>query len=106
MNIPAKYKKRSARYRALEAELRVLRAHLLPNPFSPTGLYPDPVYTRTIAYRVLAHAEFESYLEDRVQDLFLTAVASWQNYNKVSKVITCMLAFSGMQMDGPPNSRT
>ena len=101
----ARFRVRSLRYRALEQELRLLRRHLLPGRFDPTGSYQDRVYTRTIAYRVLAHAEFESYLEDRVQDLCLAAVSAWGQKGKTSKVIACMLAFSGQNMEEPPTTR-
>jgi hypothetical protein len=46
----------SDRYLQLQAQLSILRTHLLPNPFEETGLYTDEekVATTALAYRVLA----------------------------------------------------
>ncbi len=104
MNIPAIHKKKSRQYRDLEQELRKLRRFMLPKNFSPIGNYSQLIYTKTLAYRILAHAGFESYFEDRVSEVYLTAINNWQNYGKVSKVIPALLAFSGMNMESPPDS--
>jgi hypothetical protein len=106
MSIPLMYQRKSKQYQALEQELRKLRRFMLPRQFDPTGVYSDVVYTRALAYRILAHAEFESYFEDRVREVYLGAIHAWQNRGKMSKVIAAMLAFSGQMMEGPPDSRT
>ncbi len=95
---------RSLRYIALERELHQLRQHLLPRRFSSTGVYRTPVHTRTLAYRVLAHAELESYLEDRVKAIYRKAITSYRNNGTVTRVLASMLAFSGVLLETPPES--
>lgn len=91
----------------LEQELERLRQHLLPSQqeFDPTGSYDDVVYTKTLAYRVLAHAEFEAYFEDRVKDLYLAAINAWDRNSIMTKVVACMLAFSTTEIDDIPPTK-
>ncbi len=63
----------STRYNSMSKRITELRNHLLPKPFDPLGLYSDRVYERTRSFRVLAHAEFESYIEDRVIEVITDA---------------------------------
>jgi len=97
----------SARFVVLEQELERLRQHLLPSQeeLDPTGSYDDVVYTKTLAYRVLAHAEFESYVEDRVRDLYLAAISAWVENNVMTKIVACMLAFSSTEIDDVPTTK-
>jgi hypothetical protein len=60
----------------------------------------------TFAYRVFAHAEIESYLEDRVWHTVLTAKNIWDNQGKASRVLLCVIAFSGQEMEAPPDTIT
>jgi uncharacterized protein YciW len=60
--------------------------------------------TKTLAYRVLVHAEIEAYLEDRAWAIALTAAKVWKEKQKASKIILALLAFSGRTMERPPNS--
>ncbi len=69
---------RSERYRKLVKELQVLRHHLLPEEFDPTGNYSPEILTRASMFRVLAHAEIESYIEERSWETAIAAVSSWQ----------------------------
>lgn len=87
-------------------QLNVLRAHLLPDPFEPTGIYDDQekVATSALAYRVLSHAEIESYFEDRALQVVDDARTAWEKTNHVSRVILCLLAFSGREMRLPPDT--
>lgn len=94
----------SLRYKDLRKELSLLRKHLLPRKFSRTGSYTQGVYTKTLAYRVLAHAEIEAYLEDRVTELYRTAISAFQTNGTVSKVLASMLAFSGLTFEAPPDT--
>jgi hypothetical protein len=100
------YQARSARFRTMEIELRALRQRLLPQRFSPTGQYPDRIYTRTHAYCVLAHAEFESYVEDRVVELVKASVDAWRNYSIISKAAACLLTFSEKKREEMPKTIT
>jgi hypothetical protein len=93
----------SARFLQLKEQLIALRDHLLPKEFDPTGLYDaqDEVFTRAIAYRVLAHAEIESYFEDRALEVVLQARSAWER-GLVSRIALCLVAFSGKEMGLPP----
>ncbi len=95
---------RSVQFRNLERELKFLREQLLPQKFSPTGVYPPRVITRTIAYRVLAHAEFEEYIEKRVWDLALSSIKALETTGRVDRVVACLIAFSGQKQDFPPET--
>lgn len=68
----------SPRYRVMSRRLTELRNNLLPSRFSPIGLYSDRVYERTRAFRVLAHAEFESFIEDRALEVVANAHSEWK----------------------------
>ena len=92
----------SPRYQELVRQVDCLREHLLPSAFDPAGNYSPETFTRAVAYRVLAHAEIESYIEDRVWKTALSALDSWSQQNKASKTLLGLLAFSGQKMEQPP----
>lgn len=94
---------RSKRFRALERELNQIRMALLPRRFNATGLYPDGVFVRTVAYRLLAHAEMEAYLEDRAWAVSLEAVAAMKR-GMATRAAVCLVAFSGVKSELPPDS--
>ena len=94
----------STRYKELKEETTRLRKDLLPMRFNRSGRYSRQVVTKTLAYRVLVHAEIEAYLEDRAWDTALTAAKAWKEKNRVSKIILALLAFSGRLMEKPPDS--
>jgi hypothetical protein len=95
---------RSEKYKCLVKELYVLRCHLLPPEFDPTGDYAPEILTRATMFRVLAHAEIESYIEERSWEIAVTAVNSWKGKKKTSRTLLGLLAFSDLKMEKPPNS--
>jgi len=94
----------SNQYKKLKRELTRLRRELLPKKFNLSGDYPSEIFTKTLAYRVLAHAEIESYLEDRALQTALTAIKAWKRRKEVSKTLAGLLAFCGRNMEEPPPS--
>lgn len=96
----------SDRFLQLESQLGALRTHLLPAKFEETGIYEDEerVATAALGYRVLAHAEVEAYIEDRVLEAVSRARAAWENGQYVSRVTLCLIAFCGKDMALPPPS--
>jgi hypothetical protein len=96
---------RSARYRILYKELNRLKKQFLPR-IDPTGVYSDRQLARTLAYRVLAHAEIESYLEDRVWEVVIDVKRRWDSLGKAHRTLICLIAFSGQAMDIPPGTLT
>jgi hypothetical protein len=97
---------KSLRFRQLTKELNRLRKQFLPRKFSEINDYSERQLALTFAYRVFAHAEIESYLEDRVWDTVLTAKKIWDNQGKASGVLLCVIAFSGQEMEAPPDTLT
>lgn len=79
---------------------------LLPRTFSPTGEYRnlEAVHLRTGSFRVLCHAEIESYLEDVALELYVEAWSLWTNHSYPSHTLTCLIGFSGVQTASPAES--
>lgn len=96
----------SERFAQLEDQLATLRAHLLPDIFDPTGLYeqPEVISTRALSYRVLAHAEIETYFEDRTLEVVNSAREAWERKRFTSRVALCLTSFSGREMRAPPDT--
>lgn len=93
-------------HHALMQSIERLRQALLPDPFDPTGSYirPEDVHLRAAAFRVLAHAELEAFVEDLAKGLFQTAWSAWTTHNLPSRVLLGLLAFSGQNHQAPPGS--
>ena len=64
----------SIRFNELKNGIENLKADLLPSNFTDVFEYTREEITKTIAFRVLAHAEIESYLEDRAEEIALNAL--------------------------------
>lgn len=96
----------SSRYRAMARTISELRTSLLPSPFSPTGSYPRPkrVHIHTASFRVLSHAEIESYFEDRAVEVQSLAWELWKHFSRPSHTLTCLLGFSGVATFSPAES--
>lgn len=89
----------SARYNNMSKRITELRNSLLPGKFDPTSLYSDRVYERTRSFRVLSHAEFESYIEDRVIDV---VTQSAREYSRSGLIRPSLIALVGHWEDGWP----
>lgn len=94
----------STRYVELRRALTKLRRHLLPRRFDPTGAYraKASVHIRAVSFRMLIHAEIESFLEGRASDLAGAAMAVWNSRRIASDVTVGMLAFGGIETARPP----
>ncbi|WP_226966777.1 hypothetical protein [Streptomyces phaeolivaceus] len=77
----------------LEKRIGELRHSFLPPLFDPTVLYEEIVYEHTRAFRVLAHAEFESYIEDRVLEVLDTAFSVWKADGAISVSLLAVVAY-------------
>jgi len=82
----------SDRYRELKKRLTELKNHLLPVSFSPIGDYTERQQDRARGYRVLVHAEIESYLEDVSKETVINAIRQWKHNNQPTVVIISFLA--------------
>lgn len=96
----------SDRFALLESQLDDLKRHLLPVEFEATGVYEDQsgVSTRALAYRVLAHAEIEAFFEDITLAAVVRAREAWDSKGHVSRIMLCLIAFSGRGMVEPPET--
>lgn len=83
----------SSRFAELEKRIGELRQCFLPEEFDPTGLYEDSIYEYTRAFRVLAHAEFEAFIEDRVIEVVDSAVSSWKSAGAISRSLLAIVAY-------------
>src|SRR5690554_4327391 len=82
----------STRFKEMRTRLKELRRHLLPAKFSPTGEYSDRQLDRARGYRLLVHAEIESYLEDVAREVATKAIQEWSNNKKPSTILLSFLA--------------
>lgn len=82
----------SDRFKEMRVRLRELRRHLLPSEFSPTGDYTDRQLDRARGYRLLVHAEIESYLEDVAKEITTSAIRRWKHDRHPSALLIAFLA--------------
>lgn len=92
----------SDKFITLRTQLNRLKDEFLPE-ISPTSSYSESQLSRTAAYRVLAHAEIESYLEERAWEIVIDAKEAWK-MGKTTRTLICLLGFSGLTMDKPPDT--
>ena len=83
----------SSRYRGLRSRLRELRNHFLPRSFDPTGTYTERQIDRARAFRLLAHAEIEWYLEEIVVETANTAFDAWRQRGIITEPMVAMVAY-------------
>lgn len=81
----------SQRFNEMDNRLTNLRSIFLPDPFDPTGTYDPAVLDQTTAYRVLVHAEFESFLEDIVRMTVTEALSKWNTAKTVCLPLVCLI---------------
>lgn len=95
----------SQRFNQMAKELTRLRRTLLPSRLSSQTFQPsERTSVRALSYRLLAHAEFESYVEDMARAIAEKARVSWAGQQKVSIVTLSMLSFSTLPLKGTPVS--
>ena len=105
MPVSKRFRTRSPQFRHLEIELHRLRTHMLPRKPSPTGVYRESVVSRTFGYRVLAHAEFEYYFEERAKEICIWCIKSWKRDSKASKSLSTLMSYYGYEMESPKHSK-
>jgi hypothetical protein len=84
----------SRRFRQLESELNRLRKNFLPRNWSPTGIYSERTHDHTRAYRVFAHAEIESFIENILLKVIDEKYTKWKTTKKPNYAMICLLAAS------------
>ncbi|WP_071955735.1 HEPN domain-containing protein [Delftia sp. HK171] len=81
----------SERFVNLKSRVEELRVNMLPTCFSPTGEYSDQQLDMARGYRLLVHAEIESYIEDISRSVITAAVKNWRE-GKWHKTMISFLA--------------
>lgn len=84
----------SHEFQQLDGNIKRLRRSLLPKSFNILGTYQQRSLDRALAFRVLSHAEFEHYLEERARTIAMTAVERWRNSKEIGTVLLCLVAFT------------
>jgi hypothetical protein len=87
----------------LQKRVAELRSHFIPR-IDRTGVYSDRQYDRVRGYRLLVHAEIESYLEDRVTDLAIQSFTYWKADRRPRTCLTALVAYYDTQFPSVPSS--
>jgi hypothetical protein len=87
----------STRFRELERRLKKLRLRFLPKKFSPTGAYSERQLDHARGYRLLVHAEIESYLEERAQEIANSTVGLFKIDKRPRHVPMNLISFHLVQ---------
>ncbi|MHB8804382.1 MAG: HEPN domain-containing protein [Coriobacteriia bacterium] len=82
----------TARFKEMRSRLGDLRKHMLPQYFSAMGVYTERQKDRARGYRLLVHAEIESYIEDTSKNVVVSAVQKWDSANEASEALVALLA--------------
>lgn len=93
----------SARFKALNTQVDQLEKRLIPK-IRPTGKYTPRENDLIRSYRLLVHAEFESYFEDRAIEIADRSLAEFLKSGRTNIVIAALMAFSPLTPQSPPSS--
>lgn len=89
----------------MAAEVSRLRKTFVPRVVPGSIAIPTPRHTlRAMAFRLLAHAEIESYIEERALQIAQDALTAWRAAGRPNSVTFHMTAFSGVMLTRPPAS--
>jgi len=83
----------SPRLKTLQTRIVELRRHALPAKFDETGSYSARKIDRVRGFRVLAHAEIESCLEDLVGETVDAAYNAWWVDQRPRTTLVSLMAF-------------
>jgi hypothetical protein len=93
----------SARFRALASRVEDLERRLVPKA-KISGKYTTQEKDLLRAYRLLVHAEFEAYFEDRVKEIADLALDAFKKRNRASGSLAALMAFSPLSPQAMPSS--
>ncbi|MCZ8184221.1 MAG: hypothetical protein O9322_14705 [Beijerinckiaceae bacterium] len=95
----------SKRYQQMKSELRRLQGALAFRIRAGSAFTLTPQLSiRALAYRVLAHAEIEQFLEDRVIEIVMSTDKAFKNRRFVSETTICLLNYSQITLSKVPES--
>ncbi len=95
----------SARYHSLVSRLRGLKDRLMPKT-RPLGNYTARENDLIRAYRLLAHAEFEAYFEDRAVQIANRARSSYLKRGRAGRALIALMTFSPLGAQTTPKTLT
>ncbi len=84
------------KYQEFKKRIRDLGKNLLPES-SATGTYTAAELDHVRGYRLLVHAEVESFLEDRVRYVANEALTKWNLDSRLRPALVSLLAFYSKQ---------
>jgi hypothetical protein len=82
----------SKRFRELERNINKIGNFFLPK-IKVTGEYSEKEINSVRGYRLLVHAEIESYFEDVAENLAKKTLTNWEKTKNPSHVVSSILAF-------------
>ena len=95
----------SQEFRTLRTRIRQLRNHFLPGRFDLTGSYSERQFDRARAFRLLAHAEIESYLELVSFETANKAYDAWQARGIITEPLISLVAYTETPLGKVPEAR-
>lgn len=93
---------RSKRLVALDKRIRDLRRAFLPRQFSPIGNYSPEALDNSSAFRLLVHAELESFIEEIALDIVNRATVN-VNSGRICETSAAILCLYKQEMGGMPS---
>jgi HEPN superfamily RiboL-PSP-like protein len=85
----------SARFLTLRRRILRLEKRFIPKKPAPLGNYSERQLDLVRAYRLLAHAEIEAYIEDQARDVVMKTVQAFKNDGKPRMVVLTLISFHG-----------
>lgn len=89
------------RFLLLRRELLKAKRAFLPAKFNPMGSYSELQSDRARGFLVVAHAEIESFIEDRVRDTATTSVEIWRTQRKTTTALAALLSYVFLEENEP-----
>jgi RiboL-PSP-HEPN len=82
----------SPQFKQLQSRLKKLKKRFLSSRPGGSGQYSEKAKDFARSYRVLAHAEIESYIRSRVEEITMHALKIWQEKRIPHQVVVSLLA--------------
>jgi len=93
----------SVRFKALQRRIQELISRFLPPAFSATGVYSAEELDKARAFRMLAHAEIEHFLEDRALEIADAAFNLFKTASRASRPLVHILTNVVGEQEGLPS---
>ena len=81
------------RFQLLHRELIKAKRAFLPASFNSLGNYSELQSDRARGFLLVAHAEIESFIEDRARDTAKTSVDMWRSKRKTTTALASLLTY-------------